>query len=83
MTQNIDYKNYRYFYDVGIVRMDRKTGKTERFIHGEFVETIFRTDIENRLNDGFDGISELREDSHREMEFLKKELGIIEEIGKR
>jgi len=57
--------------------MDKKTGKIERFIHGKFVETIFKTDIEKRLNDGFDGISELREDSPGEIIFLKEQLNIM------
>jgi hypothetical protein len=77
MSQNIDYKKYRYFYDLGIIRMDRKTREIERFIHGKFVVTIFKTDIEKRLNDGFDGISELRENSPREIIFLKEQLNIM------
>jgi hypothetical protein len=76
MVQSIDYKKYRYFYDLGIVRMDRKTGNIERFIHGKFEKTTFNTDIEKRLNDGFDNISELREDSPGEFRLLKEELNI-------
>jgi hypothetical protein len=78
MEQSIDYKEYRYFYDLGIVRMNRKTGIIERFIQGKFEKTTFNSDIDERLNDGFDDISELREDSPRELRLLKEELNIIE-----
>ena len=75
MAESIDFKKYRYFHNYGIIRMDRETKKLEHFIHGRFVETVFKTDIEVRAHDGFDDLSEL-EDIPRSIRLLKEELGI-------
>jgi len=74
MENKINFIKYRYIYFNGIVRMDRKTKKCERFIHGKFVETKIRSNIEDLLREGFSDVFELDEGTSRELAFLKSEL---------
>jgi hypothetical protein len=74
MGKNIDFKKYRYFYNHGIIRMNVETKEFERFLRDKFVKTGPIVDIEDRLNDARDDLSELTENSSNELAFLKSEL---------
>jgi hypothetical protein len=73
MKDNIDFNTYRYFYDSGIIRMNKATKECERFIDGKVVKTLLHTDIED-LCDKHDDIFELDENTPRELAFLESEI---------
>jgi len=74
MTNNISFKKYRYFYDGSIVRINKETNETERLYKGGFKPISPKRSYDDRLKDAHDELSELQENSARDMDLLKREL---------
>lgn len=74
MSNNISFKKYRYFYDGSIVRVNKETNETERLYKGGFKTISPKRSYDDRLKDGFDELSELKEKSARDLDLLKREL---------
>ncbi len=73
---NIFFDKYRYFYDGSIVRMNKETKEYERLYDGVFKPIHPERDYDDRLKDGFDELSELDEWSSKDLELLKREMGV-------
>ena len=79
MKHDVDFKKYKYFFDGFIIRMDKKTKKTEMFVKGKFVDTIFKTDITEKAKSGFDDMVEIKD---ADMQFLKESIAKLPDIYK-
>lgn len=73
---NIYFDKYRYFYDSGIVRMNKETKEYERLYQGIFKPIHPERDYDDRLKDGFDALSELNEWSSKDLELLINEMRV-------
>lgn len=55
MTDNIDFKKYKYYYNGWIARVNKKTGEAEMFMNGNWVsckpETAKRLDLQAHFGD--------------------------------
>ena len=74
MNNDIDFKKYKYFYDGSIIRINKASKEVERLYNDGFKVIVPKRDYEDRLNDGFDELSELQENSTRDIDLLKREL---------
>lgn len=74
MIDKADFTKYRYFYDGGIVRLEKATQKAERLFKDGWRPTEFKRSLDDRVQDGRDDMSELQESSKIDMRLLEKEL---------
>lgn len=77
MVDSIDFKKYRYFYDGIIVRFDKESKQYERLYGKGFAPIFPKRDFDERINDGFDELSELSPDNPRDIELLKREFSKV------
>ena len=70
----IDFKKYRYFYNGAIFRMNRENKQVERLWKGEFYLIHPTRSFDEKINDSFDDLSELFENSNRDIDLLQREL---------
>ena len=70
----IDFKKYRYFYNGAIFRINKETEQVERLWKGEFHLIHPTKSFDETINDPFDDLSELFENSNMDIDLLQREL---------
>lgn len=83
MTDSVDFKKYKYYYNGWVARVNKETGKTEMFLKGVWVlckpETVKTLDLQAHFGDS--DVSELS-DSNRDKKLLLKIMKLKNENGK-
>jgi hypothetical protein len=80
MAQDVDFKNYQYFFNGWIARKNKKTNKTEMFRGGKWIECTFKRDINTMAHVGDEDVMEI---DSSEQKFLQEQLNKkLKENGK-
>lgn len=74
MSNDVSFKKYRYFYNGAIFRIEKTTGKVERFWNGKFCPISPERSFDDLIKDPRDDMSELQANSARDLDLLKREL---------
>ena len=72
--KKIDFGKYRYFYNGAIFRINRENNQAERLWDGGFRVIHPTRSFDETINDPFDDMSELFEDSNMDKDLLQREL---------